>query len=101
VQPILAHPFRVVGNAVVTVDPASDDGQAQLLAVLLTTRKGERQLQPAFGVPDPVFSTYDVSAVNAGLAMFGPDVQVTDIEVTQQSETVEAVQVNYLPRGRS
>lgn len=98
---LLAHPFRVVGNAVVTVDSDSDGGEAQLLAVLLTTRKGERQLQPSFGVSDPVFSSYQVSEINAGLAMYGPDIQVTNIDVTPTSETSEAVQVNYMPRGRT
>lgn len=70
---LLAHPFRVGDDgSAVTVTDGSPDHWAQVVAVTVLTRKGERPLVPLFGVADPAFADLDVAEVNANLATFGP-----------------------------
>lgn len=85
---VLAFPFRLAGDSVATVT----DDRDQLVALLATTRRGERPLVPAYGVSDPVFGSIDVAELNAGLAMFGPSVQITGIaEEIVDDRTVSTV----------
>jgi hypothetical protein len=71
---VLAHPFRLAGSNVATVDDDSEAGARQEIAVLVTTQLGERLMVPDYGVTDPTFgSGLDLAEVNAGLSEFGPD----------------------------
>lgn len=92
---VLAHPFRLSGAAVAVVDDGSEQGVAQLVAMLLSTRKGERPLRPGYGITDPVFSRMDLAEINAGLTMFGPAVEVVAIDVQQVDASNEQVTVRY------
>lgn len=93
---VIAHPFRLdtAGN-VAAVEDGSDDANDQAVAVLISTRQGERPLVPAFGVPDPVFGELAAADVAAGLAAFGPDLTVVEVAATPSSDTVEDVVVSY------
>jgi hypothetical protein len=80
---VLSYPFRVGANGqVATVEQGSDEHRAELLAALILTRPGERDLVPGFGVPDPVFAGIDVAAVEGAAAVFGPKVTISDVQVT-------------------
>lgn len=84
---ILAHPFRLVAGRIATVDAGTDEAITQGIAVLVTTRRGERTMVPAFGITDPAFRGIDVAEINAGLAMFGPPVSVTAVDARQADAT--------------
>ena len=90
---LISHPFRLLpGGDVATVLEGTDEADAEQLAILVLTRKGERQLVPRFGVRDPAFSGLDLAEINAGLAQFGPPVSATSLDVTYPSpETARAV----------
>lgn len=93
---VLAHPFRITtAGTVATIDDATDEADAQAIAVLVSTRQGERPLVPLFGVPDPVFGDLTVADVAAGLATFGPPLIVDGIDYTPISDTVETVTIRY------
>jgi hypothetical protein len=95
-----AFPFRFErSGAVALVDSYSDAGQAQHLGLVILTRRGERDLAPAFGIPDPRFDKLDRAPINACTALFGPPVTVTDLDVTITSPTRQAVTLTYEPRG--
>lgn len=92
---LLAHPFRLVAGKLATVRADSDDAITQLLTVLVTTRRGERQLVPAFGITDPTFAGIDVAEINAGLAMFGPQVTVVASASHQVDGQTDALTLSW------
>lgn len=59
------------------------------------TRPGERPLVPGFGMVDPTFAGFDASALAAGLALWGPPVQLEHVDVTVVDESTEAVAVIF------
>ena len=94
---VLSHPFRLGpdGSAVTVLD-GGPDANAEAVAVLAMTRKGERVLVPSFGITDPAFAEVDPAELNAGLATFGPeDVTVTGVEVTYPNDRTADVTVVY------
>lgn len=94
---VLAHPFRLAGAEVAKVEDGSDEGLGQLVAVLVTTRRGERPMVPAFGVSDPVFDSYSVAEVNAALSMFGPAVQVDEIAHAPIDDVSQRAVLTFAP----
>lgn len=77
---LISHPFRLNPNGtVVTLEDSTDEFLAEQIAVLVLTKPGERQLVPSFGVNDPAFDRLDISALQAGLSVFGPDVLLTEV----------------------
>lgn len=88
---VLAHPFRLAGSVAAVVDDTTDAGLAQELGVLVSTRRGERPMSPAWGVTDPAFDRLDLAEVNAALQLYGPDsVEVTELVVTDDGTTQRA-----------
>lgn len=63
--------------------------------MLALTRLGERPLVPAFGMPDPTFAGFESSALAAGVALFGPPVQLERVDVAFVDERTEAVEVKF------
>ena len=97
---VLAHPFRLTGNAVATVDDTSDAGAAQEIALLCATRIGERDLVPGYGIPDPAFDQLELGVVNAGLALYGPPgVTVTDLSISLDTTGLVASAVLIFDRA--
>lgn len=93
---ILSHPFRLGSDGrVATVEQTSDAGAAEQLAVLCLTRPGERPLVPAFGLSDPTFAGFDASELAAGVAAWGPAVDVTNVTITAAGDAVQAVEVLF------
>lgn len=93
---ILTHPFALLLDGhVATVEATSDAGLAQQIAVLALTRPGERPLVPGFGMPDPAFQGFEGSALAAGVALWGPDVNLGEVGVVQADEFTQRVQVSF------
>lgn len=92
---ILSHPFRFIGGRAATVDQASDEGNAEQIAVLILTRRGERMLVPDFGIDDPTFDGVSPTDISLGLTLFGPPVVVEDITTAYPNATTQEVTVHY------
>ena len=93
---LLSHPFRLEANgAVATVEDGTDEANAEGIAILCLTRKGERDLVPDYGVTDPVFNELNLAEVNVGLTDFGPDVVVTNVTVTYPNDRTERVELAF------
>jgi hypothetical protein len=78
-----------------TVEEGSDQSNAELIAVLVLTRPGERELVPAFGVNDPTFDTLSIGDVIAGVDLFGPGVEITSVEARHSSESEQEVDIGF------
>lgn len=93
---IISHPFRLLPNGnVATIEADSDLGDAEGIAVLVLTRRGERSLVPGFGVTDPAFAGLEPSEVAAGVALYGPPVTITAVRDQWLSDTEQAVAVAF------
>jgi hypothetical protein len=93
---ILSFPFRFTPSGqVATVEQGSEQADREQIAVLCLTVTGERPLAPSFGITDPMFSTVEPSEIKAGVAAHGPDVEVLDVQVTQESLTTVVVDVEF------
>lgn len=91
---LISHPFRVGADGVVaTVVADTEDAHVEAVAILASTRKGERDLVPDFGLSDPAFDAVDVAELNLGLADFGPDVTVVAATVSAR-DAVETVDLS-------
>lgn len=54
--PHLSHPFRIMGNAAVTVEQDSHDEIADCVLAALNTPEGSRIEAPEYGIPDELFT---------------------------------------------
>jgi hypothetical protein len=79
---MLAFPFHVTpGGRLATVEQDTPQADAQLLEALLLTRIGERPLLPGFGIADPLYGFIDRTSIEAGVAAFGPPIDIDAITV--------------------
>lgn len=86
-HPILSHPFRVRGNgSIATVQQDHDEANREQIIVLCLTRKGERILVPDFGITDPVFDAFSEAELRAGVAQYGPPVDITSVTYEASEE---------------
>lgn len=92
---ILSHPFRIVGGVAATVEQATDEANAEQLAVLLATRRGERVLVPTFGITDPTFDEVDPVEVAVAVDVFGPPVTIEAVETRYTGPTTQEVDVAF------
>jgi len=92
---LLSHPFRLTpGGDVATVEDGTEDAAAEALAVLVLTRKGERELVPDFGVTDPTAQGLNLAELAVGLIDYGPSgVTVEEVTVTYPTDTLERVEL--------
>lgn len=89
---LLSHPFRLERNgSVATVTDGTDEANAEGIAVLALTRKGERDLVPDFGLTDPAFDSVTLADLNIGLLDYGPTVEVTDVTFTYPNDWTQRV----------
>lgn len=96
IAPILSHPFRLTADGrVALVEQASPTADAEQIAVLALTRLGERPLVPGFGMTDPTFAGFERTALAAGLALWGPPVQIERVDVAFTDEHTQAVEVKF------
>lgn len=93
---ILSFPFRfTTSGQAATVEQGTEQANREQIAVLCLTVTGERPLAPSFGITDPTFGGVEPSEVIAGVAAHGPDVQITDVRVTQDSLTTQRVDIDF------
>lgn len=92
---LLSHPFRLTqAGDVATVEDGTEDAAAEALAVLVLTRKGERELVPDFGISDPIAQGLNLAEVAVGVLDYGPaGVTVEDVTVTYPTDTLERVEL--------
>lgn len=93
---LLSFPFRLASDGTVaTVLDGSDDANAEALAVLVQTIRGERPLAPDFGVTDPAWAELTAGEVNAQLDRFGPAIRVTDVTADPDGDRVARTVLTY------
>lgn len=89
-------PFRLAANGQVEVIEQDTDRDVEnLIAVAVYTRPGERIQAPTFGVADPAFVGWEQAALQRHLLDFGPDVQVTTVDVQRTPDHREQVSVTW------
>lgn len=80
-------PFQLgPGGSVSTVEQDSDRDVDNLIAVACLTRPGERTQAPSFGIADPVFTGWELQALERHCLDFGPRVDLTDVVVSRTSD---------------
>lgn len=95
---VLSFPFRFppAGGPAVTVDDSTEDFIAEQIAILATTRPGERQLVPDFGMPDPAFTGgFDQAMLEAALTEWGTPAQITSVSSVPRDDMVSDVTVGF------
>lgn len=93
---LISHPFRLEANgAVATVEDGTEEAAAEGIAILVLTRRGERDLVPGFGMTDPTFNELSIAELNVGLTEYGPDVTVTDVTITYPTDRTERVELAF------
>ena len=93
---IFSHPFRIGANgSVQTVEQTSDEANAQQIAVLALTRFGERSMVPSFGMSDPIFDQFRPAELAAGIALYGPPVELTSINVEPKEDNTLLIDVRF------
>lgn len=93
---ILSHPFRIAANgAVAAVEQDSEQADREQIAMLILTKRGERPLAPGFGITDPTFDRVSASEVTAGVALYGPPVNVTEVLTTITAADEQLVEVRF------
>lgn len=92
----LSFPMRLLANGqFATVEQNSDAGDREGVVQLALTRPGERPLHPGFGMPDPTFAGFEVTELAAGLAIYGPPVTPTLVEIVAESPNVQRVHIEF------
>jgi hypothetical protein len=98
---LISHPFRLgPTGSIVVHEQDSDDCYAELLAVMIGTRPGERDQVPQFGINDPTFSTIDPHELTSKLSVFGPPLQIQGITVQPISDTEQDIIVEFTVQQR-
>jgi hypothetical protein len=93
---VISFPFRLLPSGqIATVDDGSPEGQAEELAVLVSTKIGERSMVQSYGLSDPVFVGVSAAELRAQVANFGPAVTIDDIAITYPTGTSQQVAVTF------
>jgi hypothetical protein len=93
---LISHPFRLrADGTIATVEDGSEAADAQGIAVLALTQRGERDQLPSFGIPDPAFDELSLADLNVGLRDFGPPVTIESLDVTPTSTGLERVVLTF------
>lgn len=94
---LLSHPFRLnADGSAATVLDNTDEALVEGIAVLALTRRGERPYAPTFGTSDPTFDAdMDLADLNVALALHGPAVTVTGVEVSHATDTAARVVIEF------
>ena len=83
-----------------TAEQGTDAYIDSQITVAVGTRLGERQMQPAYGVPDATFAVLNPADIQTCLDRYGPDsVDITDVVTTRTDEQTLHVAVNWQRRN--
>jgi len=94
---VLSYPFRfdASGRAAV-VAQRSDAAYAQQISQFIQTRPGELRLSPFYGLEDTAFRVVHPTEINAGLGLYHPEIQVTDVKVYFREEGTQTIDVAFI-----
>lgn len=94
---ILSHPFRLEPSGVVAVaQEGTTRANAEAVAVMAGTIRGERPVVPDFGVSDPAFGRLDPVEVQVGLNQYGPDgITITGVQVVPADDRTMRVTLSF------
>lgn len=94
---VLSFPFRMDPQGHAATAPFGSNQEIdEAIAVLVLTLMGERPMNPAFGVPDPVFAGLGTGDVQVGLDEFGPaGVMVTSVEQAPLTDTESVATIRW------
>lgn len=93
---LISFPFRLdATGSVASVEQDSDPEIDEQIAVAMLTRPGERLTVPTFGVNDPAFDGFLLSALQRHCLDFGPPVEVKAISSNRLTEGREQIVINW------
>lgn len=97
---LILHPFTLrVDGSVACAEQDSDAYIGSQIAVIVSTRMGERDMCPTFGVADPVFADLSEADIQTCLDAFGPDdIDVVSVTAVTTGDAVEVFTVDWSPR---
>lgn len=94
----LSAPLRLSGRSFATLMQDSPAEVGQSVALLVSTRPGERRSVPGYGTPDPLFGGVDVAAVQAAVSVWETRADPAEVDVRTVG-TAQDVRVH--PAGRA
>ena len=93
---IFSYPFRITANGdIATVEQSSDQGNAEQIAMLLMTEKGEHVMLSNFGVVDAAFSAPDKSDIALQVALYVPQVTVTRLRTYYPDDATLVAELEF------
>lgn len=97
---LISYPFRLNPNgSIATVEQESDQADAEQIAMLCLTEKGERVMVPAFGLTDPSFAGLDTGELALQIALYGPDVSISSVTAYYPDDATLKVNVEFTDDG--
>lgn len=92
----LSLPFRIgLNGEAVKVDQTSPQYYGEQVATILSTGKGERPLEPFFGMQDMAFNGFNHSALHTQLGIYLPELTNINAVVSSVTPDTQAVKVNF------
>ena len=92
----ISFPFRLQPNGAPATQVGDTDAHyVELLTALVMTRPGERHLAPGFGTADPSFGAVDLNGIQAATDLYGPPVQVSEVEARFTNSTTQEILVGF------
>lgn len=91
---LIRFPFQIApGGSVYTQTDGTDEYYASELAFLVSVRPGERIVVPTYGVDDPLFDNFPTTSLVNAVEVFGPPVEITNVDVQRSRNNPNDVQV--------
>jgi phage baseplate assembly protein W len=102
----MAQPFHIDGTGAVGFDADPARWAINHILALILTTPGERVMRPTYGAgvyrfvwenQDPIVEQSIISLINMGLATYEPNINVTEVEFTQQGQfsAIVVLQVSF------
>lgn len=97
----LSFPFRFKRGRAIRLDTSDESYQAQKIASVISTRRGELPLKPTFGIKDPEFNEFDTAGFSYTVASEFPDIQIKNIvqTITGDGRVLIDVEFDILTEG--
>jgi hypothetical protein len=93
---LISFPFRLdATGAVASVEQDTDPEVDEQIAIAMLTRPGERVTVPSFGVNDPAFDGFVLSALQRQCLDFGPKVSIKAVSTNRMTEGREQIVINW------
>ena len=83
---VLAHPLRLAGDSLASVEQDTPAEARQVGAAVVSTFLKERPLAPDFGIFDPIAVGTSEAEVRAAVELSEPDLIVNGVTITQDGD---------------